>query len=456
MEKLLYKLSPDGRVSRLTLTTDPALDWGRYAVKQLSLMPLFQEWRMNGVPVDGCLKPTPGVESMTRREALDDPDIFFPEQLHELEAEGKRRWEEANKNALKHRFYNIIMKDASNAVLKQVCSCQSAEDTILVSIALNAVSNKAARVHYDIDQSPDVRANRPTYHVIETDDNGQSAHLVANYCLFDDAEHIAEALNMYVRTRSREDRTFEVVTEQKWNKIWRFPKKMTNKSIINNMEMNGKRIKYLLVTAEHIVCPEESFTSNLRGDDGQEVLPGLDSAKARWRVTIDLQSGQIQDWPKDVHASISFKVRDECSIVLQDANGAGLATYEGYVPVILSPADEGYGDYMFMRVNQNGFIEDWDPELIEDIMEDIEVLVSPNAENENNDTEADIAPLDIVRHKETGKTGVVMSGDGDYAVVAWLGGGRSESGAGELSRVCSLAEAVETVKNTLSNYTMMI
>ena len=112
MEKLLYKLSPDGRVSRLTLTTDPALDWGRYAVKQLSLMPLFQEWRMNGVPVDGCLKPTPGVESMTRREALDDPDIFFPEQLHELEAEGKRRWEEANKNALKHRFYNIIMKDA--------------------------------------------------------------------------------------------------------------------------------------------------------------------------------------------------------------------------------------------------------------------------------------------------------------------------------------------------------
>ena len=41
-----------------------------------------------------------------------------------------------------------------------------------------------------------------------------------------------------------------------------------------------------------------------------------------------------------------------------------IESYDGYVPKVMCPVDEGYGDYIIMDIDENGFIQDWNKELI--------------------------------------------------------------------------------------------
>jgi hypothetical protein len=36
---------------------------------------------------------------------------------------------------------------------------------------------------------------------------------------------------------------------------------------------------------------------------------------------------------------------------------------DGYVPEIMCPEGNGYGDYIIMKVNENGYIANWDADL---------------------------------------------------------------------------------------------
>lgn len=83
----------------------------------------------------------------------------------------------------------------------------------------------------------------------------------------------------------------------------------------------------------------------------------------RWEPKIEIESGRIVDWPANVSASLHYKVCDDgkysllnesCSIVLQK---------EGYVPDVMCPKEEGYGDYIIMDINEEGFIQNWKPDL---------------------------------------------------------------------------------------------
>lgn len=81
--------------------------------------------------------------------------------------------------------------------------------------------------------------------------------------------------------------------------------------------------------------------------------------KFYWQPTIDLENGIIINWPKGVKTHILYKVCDEFECTIYDKNDNEVLYYEGYVPDFMAIEDEGYGDYIDMIIDENGYINDW-------------------------------------------------------------------------------------------------
>jgi len=77
-----------------------------------------------------------------------------------------------------------------------------------------------------------------------------------------------------------------------------------------------------------------------------------------WAVTIDINTGQIHDWPKGVEPlDLYMKVCDEGSYYLLSGDTI-VAKREGdYVPDCVPGA---YGDYVEFKIDENGFICNWE------------------------------------------------------------------------------------------------
>lgn len=84
----------------------------------------------------------------------------------------------------------------------------------------------------------------------------------------------------------------------------------------------------------------------------------------RWQPLIEIETGQILNWKKGVKASVLYKVCDEFACDLLDADRKKVYSYEGYVPDFMCPREEGYGDYIDMWIDEEGFIKDWDKNLV--------------------------------------------------------------------------------------------
>ena len=78
-----------------------------------------------------------------------------------------------------------------------------------------------------------------------------------------------------------------------------------------------------------------------------------------WDITIDLESGIIENWTKGVTASVHYKVCDAGAYQLIDYDGNVMAERDHYVPSFLAPKGGGYGDYVVINIDENGYIEDW-------------------------------------------------------------------------------------------------
>jgi hypothetical protein len=81
----------------------------------------------------------------------------------------------------------------------------------------------------------------------------------------------------------------------------------------------------------------------------------------RWTPVIDLEGGQIQDWPQGVIADIHYKVCDDGDYWLLDSSKVRLAKWRGYyVPdSLLCVNDKGFGDYIIFKVTSDGRILNW-------------------------------------------------------------------------------------------------
>lgn len=79
-----------------------------------------------------------------------------------------------------------------------------------------------------------------------------------------------------------------------------------------------------------------------------------------WTPHIEIDSGRILNWNKGTKAEIHYKVADCCGWYIVGNDGeTALSAEDGYVPDTLCPKESGYGDYIIMDIDEDGFIQDW-------------------------------------------------------------------------------------------------
>ena len=89
----------------------------------------------------------------------------------------------------------------------------------------------------------------------------------------------------------------------------------------------------------------------------------------RWVPVIRLADGFIAGWPQGVSADIHYKVCDQGEYFLINAALQRVSKYRSYyVPSMLSVGDDGYDDYIILKVNGDGFIEGWTRPVIDEEM----------------------------------------------------------------------------------------
>lgn len=82
-----------------------------------------------------------------------------------------------------------------------------------------------------------------------------------------------------------------------------------------------------------------------------------------WKPRIDLRTGIIQGWPIGTTADVHYKVCDEGIYTLQSESGDTVKEIDGYVPDVMCPGGNGYGDYIIMSIDENGLIQNFTANL---------------------------------------------------------------------------------------------
>lgn len=105
---------------------------------------------------------------------------------------------------------------------------------------------------------------------------------------------------------------------------------------------------------------EDATVNGIEDTDGN-LIPCRDDASEDWLPVIELETGKIRNWIKGTTAEIHYKVCDDGDYYLmaQDESKHVLSK-SGYVPDCLSVKDNGYGDYIIMKVDSDGIIQDWE------------------------------------------------------------------------------------------------
>jgi hypothetical protein len=109
----------------------------------------------------------------------------------------------------------------------------------------------------------------------------------------------------------------------------------------------------------------EDALVNGEADENGTLIPFRE--RDTWHPWIDLAAGRIADWPPGMEADIHYKVCDAGEYWLTDRPGKRLFKWRGsYVPgAFLCHGDNGYGDYIILKVRGDGSIIDWRPPTID-------------------------------------------------------------------------------------------
>lgn len=120
-------------------------------------------------------------------------------------------------------------------------------------------------------------------------------------------------------------------------------------------------VKILIVNAE--VRYWEDAEVNGKEDTDGILIPCRNGEN--WMPIIDLETGIIINWTIGNAAKVHYKVCDDGKYKLVDASGRIVKEIEGYVPKMLCPEKNGYGDYIIMKIDTNGKIDKWIVDLSE-------------------------------------------------------------------------------------------
>ena len=74
----------------------------------------------------------------------------------------------------------------------------------------------------------------------------------------------------------------------------------------------------------------------------------------RWQITIDLENAKVLDWPQGVEARVFYKVCDDGKWTAYAVFCIDLKEIDCYVPDILSYIENGFGDYIDMKIDGDG------------------------------------------------------------------------------------------------------
>jgi len=87
-----------------------------------------------------------------------------------------------------------------------------------------------------------------------------------------------------------------------------------------------------------------------------------------WKPIIEIETGRIINWELGKKANIHYKVCDDGTYILKDNEDNIVISKQGYVPHIMCPEENGYGDYIIMNINEKGIIEDWNTDDLDDLI----------------------------------------------------------------------------------------
>jgi len=113
-------------------------------------------------------------------------------------------------------------------------------------------------------------------------------------------------------------------------------------------------VEYLFVEAG-VRYWEDGVINGVEDKDGN--IPCRDGDC--WKPLININTGKIINWTQGVRANIHYKVCDNGTYKLLDANMELIKKIRDYVPKMLSPKEEGWGDYIIMDIDTDGQIQDW-------------------------------------------------------------------------------------------------
>ena len=134
-------------------------------------------------------------------------------------------------------------------------------------------------------------------------------------------------------------------------------------------DANGNPLKDIIRIDAEPRYPEDAYINGEGEDNDNPKMPFLVKQEGTqcgwcWKLDIDIKTGEIIGWPKDVKAKVHYKVCDCCGIKYE-----GLE-YSDYVPDFLAIDDQGYGDYIILSI-EDGKIVDWDEESCREFIEDL-------------------------------------------------------------------------------------
>jgi len=101
----------------------------------------------------------------------------------------------------------------------------------------------------------------------------------------------------------------------------------------------------------------EDATVNGVEDEQGTLIPCRDNED--WSPIIDIETGKILNWEQGKIADIHYKICDDGRYSIKDADDNTILSIEGYVPKTLSIESNGYGDYITLKVDENGQINNW-------------------------------------------------------------------------------------------------
>ena len=125
---------------------------------------------------------------------------------------------------------------------------------------------------------------------------------------------------------------------------------------------------YIIQVQANVRYWEDSSMNSIKTSEDGEGFPCKEGNN--WSPTISIDDGKIINWKKGIKATTHFKVCDLCTYKVIDDSDAIVLHREGYVPDVLCPEDKGYGDYMIMSIDENGYISNWDKSKIIDLFDE--------------------------------------------------------------------------------------